>query len=183
MDGEAAVSQGLPNRADLRAITTLENNLNADTVSAVRSGLQRIDALLGGNPAGKSILARLCACGDDAGELQIRREQLCQLYDQQSRSAVEAIRAAAYVVETKLRQIGLAKDEFDSWNQELRRLRAKRQSDGVTEFDISAAQLAVFQAEYTLVHQIIEWKISESKLKKAQGLLAAECGYGLPLCN
>jgi hypothetical protein len=183
IDPAAAISQGLAGRADLRAIATLENNLNMDTVSAVRSGLQRVDALLGGNPASGSILARLCARGEDSGEFQTRREQLRQLYDQQSRSAEEEIGAAVFDVETSLRQIGLAKDKLDSWKEELRRLQSKRQTDGVTEFDVSAAQLELFQAENALVHQIIQWKIVGTKLKKAQGMLAAECGYRLPPCN
>ncbi len=183
IDPVAAVSQGLAGRADLRAIATLKNNLSVDTVSAIRSGLQRVDALLGGSAAGGSILARLWARGDDSGELPARREQLRQLYDQQSRSAAEEISAAAFDVETNLRQIGLAKDKLDSWQEELRRLQSKRQTDGVTEFDVSAAQIELFQAENALVHQIIQWKIAETKLKKAQGVLAADCGYRLPACN
>ena len=58
-------------------------------------------------------------------------------------------------------------------------LTQRRDADGVTAFDLSAAQLELLRAESDMLHRVIAWKIAEAKLKQAQGLLAAECGYGV----
>ncbi len=46
--------------------------------------------------------------------------------------------------------------------------------------DLSAAGVELLHVGSDTLQRVISWKDSQVKLKQAQGLLAAECGYGLP---
>ena len=76
----------------------------------------------------------------------------------------------------------MAKQRWEVWQQRVAGLQEKREADGVTAFDLSAARLELLRAESDTVHRVLAWKIAQAKLKQAQGLLAAECGYRLPEC-
>ena len=110
----------------------------------------------------------------------MRRRQLCRLLAGQQRSAAEEIRQAAYAADVRLRQIAIVKEKLDLCEERLEDLRKRRGTGGATAFDISAAKLEVIEAESSLTHQVIAWKIAHVKLKEAQGLLALECGSCLP---
>jgi len=179
-DPDEAVAEGLRSRADLATLCLLSQELNDQTLPAVRSALARLDPLMGGLPSkggcGLS-LRRVCDCP----ELQGRQSQVSQLLESQKRAAEEEIRGAAGDVEMRLRQVGLAKDKLDRWRSELRRLREKREAKGTVQVsEISAAHLEVFRAESDAFQAVVAWKIAMVKLKQSQGLLAAECGYALP---
>jgi hypothetical protein len=74
----------------------------------------------------------------------------------------------------------VAKERFEVWQQRKKDLTEKRQTGGATAFDLSTVQLELLRAESDMVHRVIAWRIAQAKLKQAQGMLAAECGYGLP---
>lgn len=179
VEAEAAVFEGLANRADLGALQMLAGSSDADTLPAVRSGMQAISPGLGASIAAKRFLGNRSA---DDGEAQSRQSQLAQAQVDAEQNATREIREAAWNVETRLREIAVAKQRLEVWRQRIAALEEKRKSDGVTAFDLAAARLELHRAESELVHRVIAWKIAEVKLKQAQGLLAAECGYGLPGC-
>jgi outer membrane protein TolC len=177
---EAAVRDGLATRADLTAFRVLRAALDMDTLPAARSGISRLDALLGGSAGARRLLAARSGSLADYAELQTRQTQLNQIVADRERSATEEILQAVRVVDLRLRQIALAQQKRDLWQRQLDRLREKRAADGVTAFDISTAQVELLRAESDLLHKVIAWRTAQVDLKEAQGLLAAECGYCLP---
>ncbi len=179
-DADAAVAEGLRSRPDLIMLCLLSQELNGQTLPAVRSALGRLDPLVGGLSQGVCCLSLRRVC--DCAELQGRETQLARLQESQRRAADEEIRGAAAELEKRLRQVGLAKDTADRCQSELRRLREKRAAAGkVQASEVSAAQLEVFRAESDALQAVVEWKIAAAKLKESQGLLALECGYALPV--
>jgi hypothetical protein len=177
LDVEAAIAIGLANRADLKSIAMLTQSLSSDTLVVARAALKRIDQLLGTSPPHQR-MSRLFS--HDELELSTRQAQLQLLWQEQTREVKEEVRQSAVLVETRLQQVGLARNMLDAWTQELARLRDKRGTEGAAWSEVSAAQLEFYRAENELVRRIVAWKIAQVKLKKAQGLLALECGYRLP---
>jgi hypothetical protein len=173
-DVPAAVAVGLVHRADLGALRMLDHSLNADTLPAARSGVQTMGPGLGASVASRRLLGG--ASGSDE-ELQTRQSQLTQAQSDAQRTASREISEAAQNVETRLREIAVAKERLAVWRERVAGLKEKRGADGVTAFDLSAAELEVLHAEGDVLHRVIAWKIAQAKLKQAQGLLAAECGY------
>jgi outer membrane protein TolC len=176
---ETAVAEGLANRADVCALRMLNGSASVDTLSADRSGVAGMGPGLGTAIAAKRLL------GGKSGkqsELETRQEQLSLALASTEQAAQREIGEAACNVETRLREIAVAKERLEVWKQRVADLTEKRQADGVTAFDISAAQLETIRAESDLVHRVLAWKIAQAKLKQAQGLLAPECGYCLPDC-
>jgi hypothetical protein len=184
IDVEAAVAEGLHSRPDLALLCVLRENVSEQTLEPIRSALARVDPLMG-RPAPKKHMistaihrARICL------ETQARQAQLDQFLESQKRLAEEEIRRAAGDAETRLRRIGLAKDKLEQCQDLVRRLRERREAKGATQAsEISTAQLDLFRGESDAFQAVVEWKIATVKLKKAQGLLAAECGYTLPACR
>ena len=180
VDVEQAVSNGLAMRADLGMLRMLKASLDEDTLSAVRSGFQSIDALLGNSSTGRCAIGGLSHRGSDADEVETRRRQLTNFLRDRELIVSEEIREAVYILDTRLLQIALAKQKRDTLQARLGLLKEKRSTGQVTASDVTQAQLDAIQAESELVHQVVAWKIAEVKLKRAQGLLAWECGYDPP---
>lgn len=179
VDAEAAVLEGLANRADLGALQMLAGSLDADTLPAVRSGMQAFSPGLGASIAAKRLLGDRSA---DYGEARSRQSQLAQAQVDAELNVTWEIREAVWNIETRLREIAVAGERQEVWRQRGAALEEKRESNGVTAFDLAAARLELHRAESELVHRVIAWKIAQVKLEQAQGLLAVECGYGLPGC-
>jgi hypothetical protein len=176
-DPQAAIGEGLANRADLGALCMLRGSLSVDTLPAARSGMQALSPGLGA-----SVLTRRLFGGGSGSEeeLQTRQSQLAQAQSDSERTISREINEAVQNVETRLREIAVAKERREVWQQRMANLKGRREADGVTAFDFNAAQLELLRAENDEVHRVIAWKIAQAKLKQAQGLLAAECGYRLP---
>jgi outer membrane protein TolC len=179
VDAEAAVVEGLPHRADLGALKMLSGSLNADTLPAARSGMQGISPGLGASIAGKRLLGG--QSGSDE-ELDSRQSQLTQAQADAERTAAREIREAAWNVETRLREIAVASQRQEVCRQHVASLDERRGAGGVTAFDLSTARIELLRAESDTLHRVAAWKIAQAKLKQAQGILAAECGYCLPTC-
>ena len=181
IDATAVVAAGLYSRPDLAMLCVLRENINEQTLSAVRSALGRIDPLMG-IPGPKKHM--VCVALNRARvllESQARQSQLDQLLEAEKRSAETEIRREAGDVETRLHRVGLAKDKVDQSRDLLRRLRQRREAKGaVQSSEISAAQVDLLRAESDAFQAVAEWKIALVKLKQSQCLLTAECGYPLP---
>lgn len=177
VDAEAAVCEGLANRADLAAIRLLASSPDADSLSAMRGMMQSFSPGLGASIAARRLFGGRSA---DLDEAYLRHSQLSQAQVDLEQNAARKIREAAWTVDARLREIAVAKERLEIQRRRLAALEEKRRSNGVTAFDISAVRMELFQAESGLVGRVIAWRIAQAKLKQAQGLLAVECGYGLP---
>jgi hypothetical protein len=178
LDVEAAVAQGLAARPDLAGLRLLRDCLTPDTLPAARSGMQRINGLLGADLKRCAMLACLRHAAE--AEESTRRSQLDSLLSDRTRAADEEIRRAAAEVRTRLRLAALAKEKWDLWQAEAADLREKRRVEKATPFDVSAARLNALGAESDAIRAAAAWKIALVKLRQAQGLLASECGFPLP---
>ncbi len=179
IDLPSAIAQGLANRADLGALRMLHHSLNLETLPAARVGIQSISPGLGASIAARRMLGNRSA-GDDEAELGTRQSQICQAWSELERNVRREITEAVQNVEARLREIAVAKERCDIWRQRIEDLKERRKTGGVTAFDLNAAQLEYIRAESDAIHRIIAWKTAQANLKKVQGLLAAECGYGPP---
>ncbi len=179
IDVEAAIGLGLANRADVGALRMLSGSLDADSLPAARDALQPLGSGLGTSMISKRLFG---GEGRDADEAQTRQAQLADALSTTERTASREIAAAAENVEAQLRGIAVARQRQQLWAERVANLAEKREADGVTAFDLSAARLELLHAESDTIHRVIAWKIAQVKLKQTQGLLAAECGYCVPQC-
>lgn len=177
LDAKVAIEEGLDNRADVGALRMLDETLSADTLPAVRSGMQMLSPGLGVSAVGRRLFG---GNSSNAEELQARQSQLTQALEETERTASREISEAVQNVDTRLREIAVAKSRRQAWKQRVSDLKEKRTADGTTAFDIRTAKLEMLRAENEVLHRVIAWKIAQAKLKQAQGLLAIECGYCLP---
>jgi hypothetical protein len=180
IDVEGAIAEGLARRPDLCTLTILRDSVSKHTLPAVRAGMSQIDPLLGASSARPRLLGQCFTSAADRYEVPFRWQQLNQLLASQHHLATEEIRQAAFTVQTQRSQVAMAREVLDSRRQRLTWLQGRRGLGGVTAFDISKARLEEIAAQRELTHQLVAWRIAQVKLKGAQGLLAAECGYELP---
>jgi hypothetical protein len=181
IDADTAVSVGLSKRADLTILRLLVCKLDVETLPAARRALQQVDMSLGSQGAQLQAVALLLHPAESQGEVEARCRQLQRLLDERQRMAAEQILTAVTTVHAQLRQVALSKDTRDQCRLRLDQLAEKRSAGPANPSELSTARLEAIHANRDLVHQIIEWKIAQVKLKEAQGWLAVECGYG-PCC-
>ncbi len=182
IDAESAISLGMQTRADLAALRLLLSELDAQTLPAARSSLSQADPGLGVPAPSLGILHKLFRGSTAACELEIRRAQLSELLETREQQVTSEIRLAVREIETRLKQAALATETLASWQQRLGDLKALREVGSATPVDIQQVQFEVTAAEVALLKQVIAVRLAEVKLKEAQGLLAAECGYDIGAC-
>ncbi len=178
IDEDEAVAVGLGTRADLAMLRYLLATLDEDTLPTVRSSLRQQEFSLGNPPAPMRGLLRIFKRDDSSSELEIRRYQLMRLMADQERTASEEIRSAVATVNTRVRQVAVANQSLETRRQRLKDVRAKQRIGRATALNVSKAQADVIEAEYTLVQKAGAWRVAQTKLHEAQGLLAVDCGYG-----
>ena len=102
---------------------------------------------------------------------------MCELLAGKERAATEEIRQAVAAIDVRLRQIAVAKQKVDQWQEQLQvqRMERQRPRSMVTALDIAATELQCLDARRELIHQVLALRIAEAKLKEAQGLLDEEC--------
>jgi hypothetical protein len=70
-----------------------------------------------------------------------------------------------------------ARKAFDTWNKRLADLK-KQQSEQMPVFvELTKTHQGLFKARGDVITEFVSWKIAVAKLKQAQGILPAECGY------
>jgi outer membrane protein TolC len=177
---EEEIATGLSMRPDLAGLRIMRRHLNRDTLDAARSMMQQADLSLGGSPEKLCFLAWRKKEARLECELQMRYIQLVQLQEIRTKAAIEEIRQAVYAVEAQEQAVAAATEKAASLRERKVHLKQKMQANGVTYFDVVAAEQEVLQAEGILLQYVAEWKVALAKLRQAQGLLAFECGYSLP---
>jgi hypothetical protein len=113
-------------------------------------------------------------------ELQMRRAQLTEAYEARVKFAVEEIRQAVLAVGARGRTIAACREKAASLRSKKAKLQERMGADGVTYFDLVAAEQEILQAESAVVQETAAWKIAFAQLRQAQGLLAWQCGHSLP---
>jgi hypothetical protein len=174
IDIDDAVAEGLALRADLAILRRLDGSFGVDTLPAARGTLMQADPMLGQPSLPTRRLGGLFAdSGSSYAEVASRQNQISLLHADRERAAADEIRQAAITVQSKYREIALAKDSLASWNGRVADLSKRREAGGgVSPFEITAAEAEAVRAESTLTSRVVDWKIAEVKLEQAQGALA-----------
>ena len=106
--------------------------------------------------------------------------QLAQSYEARVKFAVEEIRQAILEIEVRGRTIAACQEKAANLRAKKARLKERMGADGITYFDLAAAEQEVLRAEGAVVQETAAWKIAFAQLRQAQGLLSWQCGYELP---
>ena len=176
IDEEEAVATALATRADLAALRYFRNTAEPRTLPAIQQALSAVHPGLGVS-VGSSCRCRTGRPGGREDALQDRSWQLEALLADRERAVVREVRAAVQEIETRLRQVATARRLCDAERNRLENLRQQQLVGAATPLDIRRARLEVIKSDQQLLSDVIQWKIAVVKLKAAQGLLAAECGY------
>jgi hypothetical protein len=178
---DEAIAVGLRTRADLAILARLGETIDLETLGVARTGLRQTDSALGipPLPTRSGIFGLRMEAGDATVEVAVRREQLAIANAQRTRQASDEIRLAVTTLDTRLREIAIARDVLENRRRRTSDLTAQRATGAANAFEISAARLDELAAESRLVDRITAWRIAQVNLRAAQGLLADECGFGV----
>ncbi len=92
------------------------------------------------------------------------------------------VREAVYEVNLRRESILLARQVADRWHERIQD-REKQQAQGMPVFaDLTTAYMEWYKARGEVVKEFLGWKIAAVKVKQAQGVLPAECGYSGEEC-
>jgi hypothetical protein len=182
-DVEAAVQLGLHQRPQLLLLRNMIANLDTDTLGSARILLQSINPLLAMSSPGPSckllkILGKIVHIEPGQNdELERVRAQLCDLLHERERTVEAEIREAVYEIGARRETILRARQAAESWQERLRDLE-KQQAEGLKgALSLASTYLDWYKARGGVVKEFLGWKIAAVKLKQAQGILPAECGY------
>jgi hypothetical protein len=172
---EQAVALGLEQRPEVQLLRRAPQEMTTADLAAARSLLASSNVLLGSD--GTGILGKIKVILR-TNETEVRRNQLEQLAAQREAEIADEIRQAAVDLRTQSRLVALARMRVVHARTKLKDQEAKRAKGALSAVDVTPARLAWLKAKSDLVHEVMAWHIARVKLKQAQGLLAAECGYG-----
>ena len=179
---EEAVHLGLAQRPQLLLLRAMIADLDRDTLGSARSLLESLNPLLAmSSPVNCKLLQLLGKVlhvqpGQDA-EVERVRDQLRDYLRERERVVAAEIREAAYEVRARREITILAREAAGRWQERIRDLE-KQQAQGMPVFaDLTSARMEWYKARGEVVKEFLGWKIAVVKLKQAQGILPAECGY------
>ena len=118
-DIEAVVQLGLMTRPEVGMLRRLRRNLDGDSLGSARSALSQLSPLLGLAPQSKEcdglfgLLGKLQKLHEAKRELPERRRQVNQYAQNREQEIAVEIREAAEMVDVRLRQVSLAKENLD----------------------------------------------------------------------
>jgi hypothetical protein len=182
-DVEAAVQLGLHQRPQLLLLRYLIANLDRDTLGSARVLLQTINplfAMSSPGPSCKLLTALAKILHIEPGqqeELERVRAQLCDYLHDRERTVEAEIRAAVYEIGTRRETILRARQAAASWEERIHDLEKQRAEGLKGPLSLASAYLEWYKARGEVVNEFLRWKIAAVKLKQAQGILPAECGY------
>ena len=180
---EEAVHLGLAERPQLLLLRAMIADLDRDTLGAARSLLQSINPLLGMSdpPAHCKLLTVVGKIlhiqpGQDA-EVERVRAQLTDYLHERERKVEADIREAAYEVHARRKLVILARQVVARWEERIKDLE-KQHAQGLPVFaDLTSAYMESYKSRGEVIKEFLGWKIAAVKVKQAQGILPAECGY------
>lgn len=182
-DVEAAVELGLHQRPQLLLLRNMIANLDRDTLDSAHVFLMTINPLLAMPSPGPSckllqmIGKILHIQPGKQEELERVRAQLSDYLRERERTVEAEIREAVYEIGARREAIDLARRAASSWKERIDALK-KQQAEGLEgELGLASAYQEWHKARGEVVNEFAGWKIAAAKLKQAQGILPAECGY------
>jgi hypothetical protein len=182
-DVEAAVAFGLHQRPQLLLLRYLIAHLDRDTLGAARTLLQTINPLFAMSSPGPSckllaVLAKILHIQPgQKEELERVRAQLCDYLHDRERTVEAEVRAAVYEIGARRATILRSRQAADSWEDRIHDLEKQRAEGLKGPLSLASAYLEWYKARSEVVNEFLRWKIAAVKLKQAQGVLPAECGY------
>jgi hypothetical protein len=179
-DAEEAAMTALAHRADLAAVRRAAQADPRDYSAAVQLLMQQVT----GGLTSPSSSPRLAVLQTKAlhNESYLRGEQLDLILSQRERQAQSETVQAVEVLAARLQQIDLTRQRLALAQQRIQSLEQQQQLTSGATFNLRKARSDALILEQSLLHDTIEWKLAVVKLKQAQGLLAAECGYEHSVC-
>lgn len=182
-DVEAAVQLGLSQRPHLLLLRHMIANLDKDTIAPARSLLNSISPILGMSTPARgckvlTLLGKLThvqpGLEDDAESI---RAQLIDYLKERERVVAAEVREAAYEVRARRELTILARETAGRWQDRIKDLE-KQRGQGMPVFgELTTAYMEWYKARGEVVTEFLGWKIAALKVKQAQGILPAECGY------
>jgi hypothetical protein len=182
-DVEAAVQTGLAQRPQLLLLRHMIANLDKNTIASARYFLSSISPILGmATPAkGCKVLTLLGkvthvqpGLDEDAESI---RAQLIDYLKERERVVAAEVREAAYEVRARRELTILARETTSRWQDRIKDLE-KQRGQGMPVFgELTTAYMEWYKARGEVVTEFLGWKIAALKVKQAQGILPAECGY------
>ena len=177
VDVSLAIAMAMQQRGELIALRLLYARLDAGTLPLAQETLSAAHWLLavtGESQRGLRHIAHFLAAD---GALGLRSDQLGHLLTERERLVASEVRQAAQTVETRLLQVALAREVWDTWNTRIAQIEQERQVGQAAVSDLFAARLERLQAESQLIRQTVAYQLALVELREAQGSLAIECGY------
>jgi len=171
---EQALAVGMENRPELLLVRRMRDETNRANLAAARKLLAGSNVLLGLNGSGPLAKVKALLCANEAG---VRQEQLDQLATQRETEVADEIRQALADMRTQIQLIALASSRAARADTKLKDTEAKRTKGTLSAIDVAPVRLAQLKARGELVEAVMVWHIARTKLRQAQGLLAAECGF------
>lgn len=176
IDLHKAIARGLEQRADLRLLRTLLENLSAKTLPEARLVMGGVNLLLGGTPPGAvgGTLTAIFACLGGQ-ELESVRAQLQTMLDDREKDVRAEIIEKAREVEARLVLILLARQRLEKSQKRVAMILEKIKQGQRVDGDLGKARLEMFKAQGELLQEIVAWEIARVHLFRAQGLLPLGC--------
>lgn len=182
VDVNEALGLGLANRPDLRGLELVICKMDRVTLPVVRGVLGFADGTLGTvEPRDGLIhLARCYQCNKT--EVPVRCRQLALLYSDTENLAIAEIKGAVYRIALQQQRAANTQETVERLRHRVEELTKSRQVKDVAIFEISKARSDLYQLESKLIEQVVALEVSKVNLRKAQGMLALECGFDPKLC-
>jgi hypothetical protein len=182
-DVEAAVHVGLEQRPQLLLLRGMIANLNRQTLDSARKFLSSVNPLLG-MPSPSPACKLLAAAGKVAhiqpgmdAQVEAVRAQLTEYLHEREQMVAAEIREAAYEVAARRELTVLAREVVAHWQERINDLE-KQEKQGMRVFaELTSARMDLYKARGDVAKEFLGWKIAAVKVKKAQGVLPAECGF------
>ncbi|MCH7752495.1 MAG: hypothetical protein IH898_10120 [Planctomycetes bacterium] len=182
VDVEGALALGLATRADLRGLELMICKIDKVTLPVARAVLAYADGTLGSVEPRDGLIhvARCFHC--NKSELPIRCRQLAMLYADKENLAIAEIKSAAYKIVLQQQRAANTQQTVEKLRGRVEELTKTRGVEDVAIFEISKARGDLYQVESKLIEQVVALEVAKVDLRKAQGMLALECGFDPKSC-
>ncbi len=182
VDVETEVAYGLSNRPDIRGLQLLMCKMKRVTLPVARAVLSYADGVIGSVEPRDGIrhIIRCFRC--NATEVPVRCRQLAIFYTDTETKATAEIKSAAYNIALQQQRVANSQSTVDKLRSREQELTDKRNVENVAVFEIAKARGDLYRAEIDLIEHVVALKMARVELKRAQGVLAMECGFIPQLC-
>ncbi len=177
-----SVAEGLATRSDLRGIGLVICRLEKNTLPVARGVLKFAESTVGTVEPQDGVIHWLRCFRCNETELPVRCRQLAIFYSDTEEAATVEIKSAVYQIALQQQRVVATQSLVEQFQDRLRALEKTRDIDDISIFEISHARAQIYKAQSKLMERVVELRISRVSLRKAQGLLAGECGFLPKLC-